>query len=1024
MKVTRYFEDLNTLHLGTEKNRAYYIPFGSAKDIFDSPREDSDRFGLLSGKWSFEYFKSIEKVPETIINPALPLSAKQVDVPSVWQKYGYDQVMYTNIEYPFPVDPPYIPKENPCGVYSRDFTTPFEWEGMQKYIVFEGVDSCFYLYVNGQFVGYSQVSHMTSEFNVTPFLKEGANRITVIVMKWCEGSYLEDQDKFRWSGIFRDVYLLGRPKGHLRDYHVVPELAEDLRSATLTVTLDVINPEDAVITLVDPDGNDVGQTRPDQNGVATFKIERPVLWSAETPELYNLLIDCAGEYIGEKVGFRRGVIEKGVYKFNGRAIKLKGVNRHDSDPYTGTVCDMEHMLRDLTIMKRHNINAIRTSHYPNDPRFLQLCDKYGFYVFDEADIETHGMGWMHLSQWQYQAERPEWRESILDRVQMMVERDKNRPSVIMWSMGNESGYGPNFEAAIDWCHDRDATRYVHYEGVNDYAVYDDLSTMQVTKSDVYSRMYPHADHCDAYCSDEKASAIRPMVLCEYCHAMGNGPGDLKDYWDVIYKHENHMGGFVWEWCDHAHFAGTSASGKPMFYYGGDSGEQPHSSNFCVDGLVFPDRTPSDGLKELKYVIQPARVEPIDLEKGEFVIHNLYDFIYLSRLECRWEITCNGKVVQSGSLGALAIPARSSRQVNIEYELPQSGRCYINFNFVQLGLGELTQEGELMAFAQFKLPVNPAKLTATLPAHGVDVEEGDDRIYISGEGFAHTFNKNTAAFRQISFGGNKLLATPMSFNIWRAPIDNERYVSAKWRMQGINRSSAYVYSTKVDVVNGCCIIEQDIAMVAHHVPPAAWATVRWMVNAAGDITLHCDVKCNEKLLFLPRFGVRMALDRAYDKVDYFGYGPYDSYPDKHNASRRGRFVTTVSKMFTDYIMPQDNGNRYDTEFAALTAPGKGGLLVCGGHFNFSALEYTQEDMEKAQHSYELEPCGKTVLCIDGAVSGVGSNSCGPDLLQQYRVPAQFSFEFTLRGLEEGEDVVKASDREYDNGGVYDIRRVQF
>lgn len=1022
MKVTRYFEDLNTLHLNCEKNRAYYIPFGTAKDIFNSTREESDRFGLLSGKWSFEYFESIEKVPESVINPDIPLdAAKMIDVPSVWQKLGYDQVMYTNIEYPFPVDPPYIPKENPCGVYTRNFSTPYEWEGMQKYIVFEGVDSCFYLYINGQFVGYSQVSHMTSEFNITPYIKEGANRITVIVMKWCEGSYLEDQDKFRWSGIFRDVYLLGRPKGHLRDYTVVTDLADDLRSAELKVTLDVINPEDAVLTLIDPDGKDVGTARPNASGVVTIKVDKPILWSAETPELYSLLIDCAGEYIGEKVGFRKGVIENGVYKFNGKIIKIKGVNRHDSDPYTGTVCDMEHMLRDLTIMKRHNINAIRTSHYPNDPRFLQLCDKYGFYVLDEADIETHGM---NCCRWEYMAEEPAWREAILDRVQMMVERDKNRPSVFMWSMGNESGYGKNFEDAIQWCHDNDPTRYAHYEGVNDYRVYDDIDTMQVTKSDVYSRMYPHASHCDAYCSDEKASAIRPMVLCEYCHAMGNGPGDLKDYWDVIYKHDNHMGGFVWEWCDHAHYAGKSESGKPMFYYGGDSGEQPHSGNFCVDGLVFPDRTPSDGLKELKFVIQPARVEVVDLEKGDFTITNLYDFIYLSRLECVWEVTCNGEKVQSGSLGALAIPAHGSRQVHIDYDLPQSGRCYINFNFVQLGLGELTKEGELMAFAQFELPVNPAPVRVKMPTRPIEVEENGNRVYISGEGFAHTFDKNTAAFRQLGFDGKKLLTSPMSFNIWRATMDNERYDKNNWVREGTNRSQPYVYSTKVDVVGGSCVIEQKMAMVAHHVSPVVKADVKWTINGAGDVTLHCHVVRDEKKHFLPRFGIRMMLDRAYNKVDYFGYGPNDSYPDKHNSNHRGRFVTTVDKLFTDYIMPQDNGNRHNTEFAAITAAGKGGLMVCGGRFDFSALEYTQEDIEAAAHNYELEPCGETVLCVDGAVSGVGSHSCGPDLLEQYRVPQEFSFEFTLRGLKEGEDVVAAADREYDNSGVCDFSQLKF
>ncbi len=1024
MKVTRYFEDLTTLHVGTEKPRAYYVPFGTAKGIFESEREDSDRFGLLNGQWSFNYYKSIERVPETAVSPELPLDkANKVAVPSTWQATGYDQVMYTNIEYPFPIDPPFIPKENPCGVYSRDFIVPSEWEGFRKYIVFEGVDSCFYLYVNGRQIGYSQVSHMTSEFDITDALVEGTNRVTVIVMKWCEGSYLEDQDKFRYSGIFRDVYLLGRPKGHLRDYEIRTELAEDYRTAKMTFTIDAINPDDAIITVTDPDGHDVGVVRPDSEGKAELTVKNPILWNAESPELYTVLIDCAGEYIGEHIGIRSVKIENGIFKFNGRIIKLKGVNRHDSDPFTGCVVDMEHMLRDLELMKRHNINAIRTSHYPNDPRFLQMCDKYGFYVVDEADIETHGMG-QDGAAWSYMMIEPEWAESVLDRVRLMVERDKNRQCIVLWSMGNESGYGPNMEAALKWTKERDDTRYTHYEGVpHSYSELDDPNNLGfIGESDVYSRMYAHAPYCKEYCESE--GAARPLMLCEYCHAMGNGPGDLKEYWDVVYSHPNFMGAFVWEWCDHAFYAGDADNGMPKFYYGGDSGEQPNSDNFCVDGLVSPDRKPHQGLKELKAVIQPVKVEAIDLEKGDFRVTNLFDFIYLSRYECKWELTCNGEVVKSASLGALAIPAHSSRDISIDYDIPESGRCYVRFSFVQLGIGELTRDGEEMAFAQFELPVKPAAIVAKLPSGTLEVEENETKIQIQGEGFSHIFDKTRAAFRQLSFNGEKMFASPMQFNMWHAPIDNERFIKGKWYWKGYNRQTVRVYSTNVEVTLGSCVIEQEIAFVTFSRQPLVRAKVKWTVNRAGDVTLHADAALREGEQFLPRFGVRVMLDKSYDTVDYFGYGPSESYIDKRMSQWRGRFKKKVADMPVDYIRPQENGNRYDTELAAITVNDGAGLVICGGRFDFSALPYTQEDLERASHNYELVPCGKTVLCIDAMHSGVGSNSCGPDLAEKYQLRGEFDFDFTLRYKKAGEDTVAVADREYISDAVDEYKQLEF
>ncbi len=1022
MRLKRYFEDISSLHIGTEKPRSYYVPFGFQDGIFDMDREDSDRFGLLNGSWSFNYYSSLERVPETAVNSQLPLDKNKVTVPSTWQATGYDQIMYTNSVYPFAIDPPYIPRENPCGVYSRDFIVPSEWEGFRKYIVFEGVDSCFYLFVNGIQIGYSQVSHSTSEFDITDALTDASNRVTVIVMKWCEGSYLEDQDKFRYSGIFRDVYLLGRPKGHLRDFEIRTDLSPDYRLAKMSFSIDAINPEDAAITVIDPDGKELGTVSPDTEGNAELTLENPILWNAESPELYSVLIDCAGEYIAERIGIRSVKIENGVFKLNGRIIKLKGVNRNEADAYTGCVISSEHMLRDLTLIKRHNINAIRTSHYPNDPRFLQLCDKYGFYVIDEADLESHGLAYAGL--WSAIMDEPMWAESVLDRVRRMVERDKNRQCVLFWSMGNESGYGKNMEAAIGWTKRRDCTRLVHYEGVpKDHSVYDDARKLEfISESDVYSRKYVPADYCREYCESEKAD--RPLLLCEYSHAMGNSSGDLKEYWDVIYSHSNFIGAFVWEWCDHAFYVGTADNKKPKFHYGGDFAEQPNSSNFCVDGLVSPDRRVHQGLKELKAALAPVRVEAVSLEKGEFKITNLYDFIYLSRFECNWEITCNGKTVQSGTLGALAIPAHSSRDVTVDYTLPKANRCYIRFSFIQLGIGELIKEGDEMAFVQFELPTVLESIPARLPARAIEVEENDARVQITGDGFSHIFDKNRAAFRQLNFNGEKLFAAPMQFNVWRAPIDNDRYIKSEWYSKGYNRKKVRVYSTDVDITMGCCVIEQEISFVTYGQCPTLRARVRWTVNRAGDVTLCASAVLKEAEPYLPRFGVRVMLDKSYASVDYFGYGPSESYVDKHISQWRGRFKSRVADMYVDYLRPQENGNRYDTELAAITNQSGSGFVICGSGFDFSALEYTQEDLEKANHSYELSPCGKTVLCIDAMQSGVGSASCGPELNERYQLKGEFEFGFTLRRKKANEDAIEVADREYQADEIDEYKQLEF
>lgn len=1021
MKIPGYHEDVRTLHVKTERPRSYYVPFGTAKDIFTMKREDSDRFGLLSGSWSFHYFKNIDRVPETIINPSIPLDMRTaLPVPSVWQMYRYDAIQYVNVRYPIPCDPPFLPVDNPVGVYSRDFVCPPDWDNFNKYIVFEGVDSAFYLYVNGAFAGYSEVSHCTSEFNITEYLHEGANRVTVLVFKWSTGTYLEDQDKFRWSGIFRDVYLLGRPRGHLRDYRIRTVLTDDMRQAAVCVELDAINPTDGVVTLLDPDDREVGRVRPDAEGHAEITVNRPVLWNAESPELYRVLIEIAGEYIADFVGIRRVDIADGVFRINGKAVKLKGVNRHESDPYTGCVINEDHMLRDLALMKQHNINAVRTSHYPDDPRFLQLCDRYGLYVLDEADIESHGMERYSFS---VIADGEEWRDAILDRVERMVERDKNRPCVIGWSMGNESGYGENFRRSLEWTRRRDPDRILHYESTFGYKT-DEVSPFPVA-ADVYSRMYASPEFCRRVCEKNEDTA-RPFMLCEYSHAMGNGPGDLKEYWDIIYAQPRFMGAFVWEWCDHAVYGGTAENGKPCFLYGGDSGERLHDGNFCVDGLVSPDRRVKQGLKELKTVIQPVRVEAVDLLRGEFSVTNLYDFAYLSRLECRWELTCEGKIVESGSLGAMPIAPHKSQTVRLGYTVPESGRCYVRFRFIQLGIGELMIEGDEVAFAQFRLPTRPKKIPADMSRMPVEIEESERRIQIRGEGFCHVFDKTRAAFRQLTYGDRKMLALPMAFNLWRAPIDNQRFDLSALKKAGYHTSEVRVYSTGVSVQAGNAVIDQEISFVCAGEHPHIRAHAVWTVNRAGDVSLCTEVSVEEASPELPRFGLRLILDKTADQVEYFGYGPGESYSDKHQSQHKGRFAFRVHEQEPEYIRPQDFGNRYDTDWAAVVDDRRVGLMLCGdSSFDFSALPYTQEELERKAHAFELEPSGRTVLCADYRQSGVGSASCGPKLAEPYCLGKEFVFRLTLRPvLEPKEDLTSYADRTYKTETITDYDQISF
>lgn len=977
-----YHEDPQALHIGTLPKHCYFIPFGEAQDPF-AGRESSGRFELLNGEWDFRYYNSIIDLEDDFA--ALP--GVKLPVPSNWQLHGYDRAQYTNVCYPIPFDPPYVPDDIPVGVYGRDYSyTP---DGMRRILTFEGADSCLYLYVNGEFAGYSQVSHSVSEFDVTPFLHEGANRITAAVLKWCDGTYLEDQDKIRMSGIFRDAYMLSRPEKRLENYTIRTELSEDMTRAKLFFT-----PQGAGVSavLTDPDGRNCAEFTAEDGKTVSVEIESPRLWSAEIPELYSLIITACGEKTGERVGFRRVGAENGVFRINGRPVKFKGVNRHDSYPDTGYYAPLEKMRSDLVRMKRYNINAVRTSHYPNAPQFYQLCDELGLYVIDEADVESHGCvevyndykwtkGYSGIA---LLASDERFRAAILDRAESLVKRDINRPCVVFWSLGNESGWGTNFRAAGELVKSLDDTRLLHYESTHR------LDDTPDDILDLVSKMYPSAKEMYDIIADEKET--RPFVLCEYCHAMGNGPGDLEDYHETFYSNERFCGGFVWEWCDHAVPLGTTPDGKPKYGYGGDFGEKHNDGNFCMDGLNYPDRTPHTGLLELKQVYRPVRVES-GAKPGSFIFSSMLEFADAGEfLDCRWEITRGGDVVSAGVLD-FSVPPMGNAGVNIPEAAEAHGESYIRFIFTAKRDTAFCEKGFEVCFDQVKL--SGGEFPA--PAAGAPVSVSDEPLLvkITAGDVEYRFNKRLSAFDSIRLGGRELLEKPMQFNFFRAPTDND-VMKNDWYRAHLNDFTVRNYG--VDVTSG-----EDFAEITIRQSfgwsidkPFARMDVRYTISGAG-LDIGCDADISDKVELLPRFGIRLFMPRSFSRVEYFGYGPHESYVDKRHLDYVGRFTADISEMHEDYIRPQENSSHCGCKYMNISDGESSVRFTCGGDFSFNASEYTQEELAGKRHNFELEKCGSSVVCIDSMMAGVGSNSCGPALAEKYRLPlpklsAEYHIEF--------------------------------
>jgi beta-galactosidase len=1077
MFIPRYYEDLHHLHVGTEPNRSYYVPSSQPRALFGDDRTKSDRFDLLDGTWDFRYYSSIWDLqveveeaqksgqPAFYENGFVPSHLggyEKMPVPSCWQNHGHDRHQYTNVEYPYPVDPPHVPQDDPCGVYIRHFDWHANAAAPLSFLDFEGVDSCFYVWVNGQFVGYSQVSHSTSEFNVSDKLREGSNTLTVLVLKWCDGSYMEDQDKFRMSGIFRSVYLLSRPRTAVRDYFIHTPIqwgssnqtgaGAVAQSATISVDFDFYGgtAQPVTLALLDADGRTVAQgtTHPipaaDQKPVTDhtaftprahtdLTVANPTLWNAEEPYLYTLVIREKDEAIEEHVGIREISVKDGVIYLNRRTFKIHGVNRHDSDPATGFTISQDQMLRDLRVMKEHNVNGIRTSHYPNAPQFYDLYDRLGFYVVGEADDESHGMNSVILGPgedalhiWNKRiSDNPDWIELVCDRVRRSVERDKNHASILFWSMGNECAYGCGFEAALAWTKAFDPSRLTHYESAR---YINKGQTKDYSNLDVHSCMYPSCEDIESYFDPshpgdkgsfgdtglDASGNPKPYIMCEYSHAMGNGAGDHEDYFREIQKFPGFVGGYVWEFCDHVIDRGTQADGRRVYAYGGDSGEFPNEGNFCVDGLVFPDRTPHTGFKEFANVWRPARIVEggLDWRNGTVRLHSYMDFVRLDQyLTLSFELRDDGKLIWSGPLDPahasdLAIDPHQDGLIHLPQSLreavPANGAVTLVLRYALKNATSVLPAGHPLGFDEVVVEDRPnqtALALSTLDASdsldpsdsAISVLQTGPLIVVTGRQWRYEIDRRTGLFAQMNYHGHQLLDRPMEIAIWRAPTDNDRNIKNQWYRAHYDHASVRAYSCEEQTGTsgtGTVTLHASLAVVAPAVQPIVTADARWTIDATGRVTLEMHARKDPVFPDLPRFGLRLFVPRRLQRVTYCGLGPVQSYVDERRASYHGIFTGTPESFYEPYLRPQENGNHHETSWAQMAGDGVAlnfaqDAAHGGKTFDFEVSPYTSEELTAKEHEFELNKCASTVVDCDAGVEGIGSNSCGPALADPYR-----------------------------------------
>jgi beta-galactosidase/evolved beta-galactosidase subunit alpha len=1031
------WENHRVLHRNRLPARARFTAYpdeASARAGASSPWELS-----LNGMWRFHYAATpTEAPPDYAAEVCDDGEWGELPVPGNWQMHGYGRPHYTNVRYPFAIDPPHVPSENPTGTYRRRFHLPTGWRGRRLIMRFDGVDSAFELSLNGHYVGFSKGSRMPAEFDVTEHAHAGENLLAVRVYQWSDGSYIEDQDMWWLSGIFRDVTLLAEPPMALRDLRVDPGLHDDLRAATLRVqmsfqvTMGQAQRGRLELGLLDPGGRPIPDARsavdvdlrPEAPATAELstEVQAPRLWSADDPALYALLLTLRDEQgnvvwaVPQPVGFRRVEIRGPRLLVNGRAVKLRGVNRHEHHPDLGRAVPRETMLADVLLMKQHNINTVRTSHYPPHPHFLDLCDAYGLYVIDEADLECHGLRYAQPPF--FLSDDPEWRDAYVDRMERMVERDKNHPSVIMWSLGNESGFGSNHEAMAAWSRAHDPVRPIHYEGDSHGKVSDLISQMYTAMPEVIAMGVGEADVGGEGRWSPRVSLEeyrdKPFFLCEYAHAMGNGPGGLAEYWDAFWRYDRLIGGCVWEWLDHG-IRATAPDGQAYFAYGGDFGDQPHDDNFVCDGLLFPDRTSSPGLLEYKKVLEPVWVEAIEIGSytAKLRVHNRYDFLALDHLHASWHLSEDGVTIAAGSIALPDIAPGASAPITIACAVPAPlpGAVYhLTLRFTLAVATRWAEVGHEIAFTQFELPIAaPAPAFARTSTPPLQCREDGARLRIDGGATALAFDTARGTIDSWSYAGRPLLLAGPRLSLWRAAIDNDARgggarVAHEWRERFLHMAHHRLDDFAWERLDDATVRVTVLSCVAPPVYQAAF-DCRYAYTVFGDGEVFLEVQGTPRgdwPATLPRIGLELTLPGALDQVAWLGRGPGESYADSKQAARFGLWRAGVDELWTPYVRPQENGNRSDTRWVSLNDSSGAGLLAAGEPtLNFSAHRFTTEDIDRAEHTYDLAPRPTITLHLDYQQNGLGSASCGPGVMAPYQLRAEpFVFRVRLRPLAPG------------------------
>ena len=988
------------------------LPSPDERTAIHGNREASPWVTFLNGEWQFDLAETPRHAPEEFHEPGFDADSwDAIEVPLNWQLAGFGRPHYTNLDYPFPMDPPHVPTENPTGSYRRTFRVDEAWDGRQIRLHFEGVDSAFHVWVNGERVGYSGGARIPAEFDVSDHVEPGENTVAVRVYKWSNGSYIEDQDMWWLSGIFRDVYAYAVPETHVADVDVRTTLDDEYEDGRLDVSVDLANcgdcegettvevrlldeSEATVATMEETAAVPPGETTTVSVGTT---VEEPDTWTAETPTRYTLVLavtdgdGAVAEVVTETVGFREVEIVDGQLRVNGEAVTIRGVNRHDFHPDRGRAVSLETMCEDVEMMKRHNVNAVRTAHYPNDTRFYDLCDEYGLYVVDETDIECHGMrdaeDPYHIS------DDPEWEDAYVDRMVRMVERDKNHPSVICWSLGNESGLGRNHEAMEAATRERDPTRPIHYE-----------PDEQQTISDIVGPMYPSPDRVEELPEEHLDD---PVILCEYAHAMGNGPGGFSEYWDAFRSHERIQGGFVWDWLDQG-LRRTTDDGVEWFAYGGDFGDEPNDANFNINGLVFPDREPSPGLTEYKAVVQPVTLTASDLDRGELTIKNEFDFRSLDHLRAVWRVEADGRLVRSGTLDLPSVDAGDRAMVTVPVESDDFDAASEHLLTVEFSLASETPwapAGHTVAAEQFKFPVDPdpePEPARRGTASPLSCERNGEEIVVSNAEFELTFDGVFGVVDSLTYRGRDLLVDGPRIGLWRAPTDNDRDgFGRQWLDHGLDSLQFRTDGVDCEVRGDDAVTITVEGCLAPPIHDHGFLTdQRYTIRDTGAVEIETELVPDgnfSELNTLPRVGLDLTLRDDFDRVSWYGRGPGESYADSNVSALVGRYDRFVEELHTPYVRPQENGRRTDVRWAALTDQRGLGLYVRGDSLlDFRAARYTTEDLQGATHRHELPRRDEISVSIDHAHCGLGSASCGLATFEPYRVePDTYRFDIELR-----------------------------